>query len=77
MSLDVEESETSESVEHSEEEEVEIDVNAALLEIMVKRTEVLDKLLESSISIEEAHKHLEAIAPLEEYTERKRRRKKK
>ncbi len=68
---------TEASTLETEEAEIEIDVNAALLEIMVRRTEVLDKLLQNTITMEEARKILESLAPLEEYAEKRRRRRKK
>jgi len=42
-------------------EEVEIDVNATLLEVMVERAMVLDSLMEGRIEISEAYKKLEEV----------------
>jgi len=55
----IEETRSEES--ESKEEEVEIDVNATLLEIMVERAMVLDGLLEGRIEASEAHKKLEEV----------------
>ena len=49
------------SEESESKEEVEIDVNATLLEIMVERAMVLDGLLEGRIEASEAHKKLEEV----------------
>lgn len=55
----IEETRSEES--ESKEEEVEIDINATLLEIMVERAMVLDGLLEGRIEASEAHKKLEEV----------------
>jgi len=49
------------SEESESKEEVEIDINATLLEIMVERAMVLDGLLEGRIEASEAHKKLEEV----------------
>ncbi|HIC99188.1 MAG TPA: hypothetical protein EYP08_06030 [Pyrodictiaceae archaeon] len=60
----------------SREEEVEIDVNATLLEVMVERTMILDSLLEGRIGASEAHKKLEEVgATIVEILSPRRRRK--
>jgi predicted DNA-binding ArsR family transcriptional regulator len=67
--------EASESAEETEEEiPLNIDVNAALLEAMVKRTEILEKLAEGKIDAGKALQELEAV--LVPTATRKRRRRK-
>lgn len=63
-----------EEVEETE-ETIDIDINASLLEAMVKRTEILEKALRGEIGINEAISSLQAIVvPL---SSSKKRRKKK
>jgi len=57
------------------EEVIDIDINASLLETMVKRTEILEKLLHGELSLEEATASLEAIK-LPMQSQKRRRRKK-
>ena len=44
------------------EEAIDIDINASLLEAMVKRTEILEKVLHGELSVEEAISSLQAVA---------------
>ncbi len=69
--------ETAETAEETEEEEVpiDIDVNAALLEAMVKRTEILEKLAQGSIDSARALQELEAVAVPATTSRRRKRRK--
>jgi aldehyde:ferredoxin oxidoreductase len=62
--------------EEAEEEElvVDIDVNAALLEAMVKRTEILEKLAEGKIEASKALQELEAIVVPTSTRRRRRKR---
>jgi hypothetical protein len=62
--------------EAEESEEVEVsDINVALLEAMIKRTEVLEKLAAGTITAAEATKLLaEVVAPTPGATRRRRRR---
>ena len=43
------------------EEATDIDINASLLEAMVKRTEILEKVLRGELSVEEAISSLQAV----------------
>jgi hypothetical protein len=56
----IEEASTEAASEEPETEEV-IDLNARLLEVMVERTELLEKLLSGSIDAETARHQLETI----------------
>ncbi len=68
-------SETSGAEGEEVEEAIDIDINASLLEAMVKRTEILEKALRGELSIDEAVSSLQAITT--PVTGSKRRRKKK
>ncbi len=51
-----------ESEEEEGGEEPEIDLNAMLLEVMVRRTEILEKLVKGEATSEEVKAMLEAVA---------------
>ncbi len=75
----VEETEETETVREEEAEETEetidIDINASLLEAMVRRTEILEKALRGEIDVSEAASSLQSVVvPL---LGSKKRRKKK
>jgi len=44
------------------EEAIDIDINASLLEAMVKRTEILERILRGELSVEEALSSLQSVA---------------
>ncbi|WP_317896359.1 RNA polymerase subunit Rpo13 [Pyrofollis japonicus] len=71
-----EEEQTSAAEAEDVEETVEIDINASLLEAMVKRTEILEKALKGEISVEEALAQLQAT-PVPVLGGSKRRRKRR
>ncbi len=52
---------TAETAAEEEAEEPEIDINAALLEVMVRRTEILEKLARGEASPEAVKEELEAV----------------
>ncbi|OWJ55332.1 hypothetical protein [Pyrodictium delaneyi] len=70
----IEEEATSATVEESEEVEEVIDLNAALLEAMVKRTEILERFTKGEVDATEAGSLLEAVKvpSLEKRRRRKR-----
>ncbi len=55
-------SETSSAEGEELEEAIDIDINASLLEAMVKRTDILEKVLRGELSVEEAISSLQAVA---------------
>ncbi len=69
-----EETEASESEETVEEELEEVDVNISLLEAMIQRTEIIEKLAKEAISASEATRLLAEVA-VPTLKRRRRRRK--
>ncbi len=55
-------SETSSAEGEEIEEAIDIDINASLLEAMVRRTEILEKVLRGELSVEDAVSSLQAVA---------------